>query len=95
MDIHKAVAADVLKHLHQGAFGRIGERLDGKLQSALDRNLQDTLNKNEILSIRTCDALENLVCSPREFECMLLQSHVHSSTCTCKLCGANSLTSQV
>lgn len=60
-DIHRESAAAAIKQLHQGAFGRIGERLDGKLQSAIDRNLQDTLNKNEILSSRACDSLESTV----------------------------------
>ena len=64
-EVHHAAAAASMKQLHQGAFGRIGERLDGKLQAAMDRNLQDTLNKNEILSSRACDALESTVRSSR------------------------------
>lgn len=60
-DLHKAAAAEAMQQLHQGAFGRIGERLDSKLQATLDRNLEDILNKNEIQSSRACDTLESKV----------------------------------
>lgn len=59
--VHQKAATAALQQLHQGAFGRIGERLDGKLQSAMNRNLDDTLNKNEIQSSRACDSLESTV----------------------------------
>lgn len=63
-NLHKGAAEQAMQKLHQGAFGRIGERLDGKLQAALDRNLQDTLNKNEIQSSRACESLESSVSPP-------------------------------
>ena len=66
--VHKGAVEKSMQKLHQGAFGRIGERLDGKLQSAMDRNLQDTLNKNEIQSSRACESLESSV-RPHVFPC--------------------------
>jgi hypothetical protein len=59
---HDEATLTAFDRLHRDSFGEIADILDPKLQKLLDKALLDLQNRNELLSTRICEKLENEVC---------------------------------